>query len=69
MAPRENEKKLISKIVGLRQLIDVVDIGANPIEADGDPPYKKLSEAGLTSIVGFEPNINKPPKLLININK
>ncbi|MEI7694323.1 MAG: FkbM family methyltransferase [Chlorobium sp.] len=32
---------------------EIVDIGANPI--DGDPPYKKMLEAGLCRVTGFEP--------------
>lgn len=31
----------------------VVDIGANPIGAD--PPYKRMLDAGLCTLVGFEP--------------
>lgn len=34
--------------------IDVVDIGANPI--DGTPPYVPLLKSGLAKLVGFEPN-------------
>ncbi|MET0865306.1 MAG: FkbM family methyltransferase [Nakamurella sp.] len=33
--------------------VDVVDIGANPI--DGDPPYRLLLDAGLCRVTGFEP--------------
>ena len=33
--------------------IDVLDIGANPI--DGDPPYRLLLDAGLCRVTGFEP--------------
>jgi FkbM family methyltransferase len=33
--------------------VDVVDIGANPI--DGDPPYRLLMDAGLCRVTGFEP--------------
>ena len=47
-------KKSISTILDLSERIDVVDIGANPI--DGDPPYKKLLEANLANIFGFEPS-------------
>ena len=35
--------------------IDVVDIGANPI--DGDPPYRLLLDAGLCRVTGFEPQL------------
>lgn len=34
-------------------VVDVVDIGANPVE--GDPPYKPLLAAGRARVVGFEP--------------
>lgn len=34
--------------------IDVVDIGANPLE--DEPPYLGLLKAGLAKVVGFEPN-------------
>ena len=33
--------------------VEVVDIGANPI--DGDPPYRLLLDAGLCRVTGFEP--------------
>jgi FkbM family methyltransferase len=33
--------------------VDVVDIGANPI--DGDPPYRLLMNAALCRVTGFEP--------------
>ena len=35
------------------RLLEVVDIGANPI--DGDPPYKPLLDRGLCNVTGFEP--------------
>ena len=35
--------------------VDVVDIGANPI--DGDPPYRLLLDAGLCRVTGFEPQL------------
>jgi FkbM family methyltransferase len=44
----------IIKILRFKSLINIVDIGANPI--DGDPPYKSLLEKGLAHITGFEPN-------------
>ena len=34
-------------------LTQVLDIGANPI--DGDPPYKKMLDASLCTVTGFEP--------------
>lgn len=33
--------------------IEILDIGANPI--DGDPPYLPLLQAGLARVTGFEP--------------
>ncbi|WP_226913526.1 FkbM family methyltransferase [Gephyromycinifex aptenodytis] len=35
------------------EAIEVLDIGANPI--DGDPPYLPLLQAGLARVTGFEP--------------
>ncbi len=42
-------------------VIDVVDIGANPI--DGDPPYKNLLQSGNARLVGFEPQPEALEKL------
>ena len=36
-----------------RPAVEVVDIGANPI--DGDPPYGPLLAAGMAGVTGFEP--------------
>ena len=41
-----------------RPPVEVVDIGANPI--DGDPPYRPLLDAGGCRVTGFEP---QPPAL------
>ena len=38
---------------GAEPPVEVVDIGANPI--DGDPPYRLLLDAGLCRVTGFEP--------------
>ena len=35
------------------RLTAVVDIGANPI--DGNPPYKRMLDEGLCTVIGFEP--------------
>lgn len=43
----------IAQIIELHEQIEVVDIGANPI--DGDPPYKPLLDLGLCRVTGFEP--------------
>lgn len=48
--------KVSAPLFGLLQperLIEVVDIGANPV--DGDPPYKNLLDKGLCKVTGFEP--------------
>ena len=52
----------IPDLLDIRQLIDVVDIGANPI--DGEAPYKPLLDAGLAHVCGFEPN----PDALAQLN-
>jgi len=44
----------LADVLKIEQPIDIVDIGANPI--DGDAPYKKLLGSGLANIIGFEPN-------------
>lgn len=51
----------ISSLLSIQEFIDVVDIGANPI--DGVPPYKPLLDSGLAHIYGFEPNPNALAKL------
>ena len=43
----------LSAILLPSRLSSIVDIGANPI--DGDPPYKRMLEAGLCTVIGFEP--------------
>lgn len=53
----------LAKILKFKTKIDVVDIGANPI--DGQPPYKPLLDADLATVVGFEPN----PEALAVLNE
>ena len=56
---------IISKLASLLEIkspIDIVDIGANPI--DGETPYKPLLESGLAHVYGFEPN----PDALARLN-
>ena len=56
---------IISKLASLLEIkspIDIVDIGANPI--DGKAPYKPLLESGLAHVYGFEPN----PDALARLN-
>src|SRR5437763_8887102 len=43
----------LARLLSMRRLTHVVDIGANPIE--GAPPYKPLLDAQLCRITGFEP--------------
>ena len=47
-------KKSVFSMIDLSERIDIVDIGANPI--DGEPPYKKLLDSNLVNVIGFEPN-------------
>ena len=49
-----NIDQSISSLIELDEFIDIVDIGANPI--DGLPPYKPLLEKNLARVIGFEPN-------------
>jgi FkbM family methyltransferase len=44
----------LAGLLEITHAIDVVDIGANPI--DGEAPYKSLLDAGLAHVYGFEPN-------------
>lgn len=45
----------LADILGIAPVVNVVDIGANPI--DGDPPYLPLLAHGRARLVGFEPNL------------
>ena len=56
-------KKSVYGMLDLSEQIDIVDIGANPI--DGEPPYKKLLDANIVKVIGFEPNKDA----LIRLNK
>ncbi|MBL4690091.1 MAG: hypothetical protein JKY68_01280 [Rhodospirillales bacterium] len=47
-------KLSLSEILKTDVMIDVVDIGSNPIDAE--PPYSGLLRAGLARVTGFEPN-------------
>ena len=44
----------LNEILGLSLVVDVVDVGANPI--NGNPPYRPLIEAKTARVTGFEPN-------------
>jgi FkbM family methyltransferase len=51
----------LTEILNTTVEIDVVDIGANPIDAE--VPYLKLLKAGRANVVGFEPNPEALAKL------
>jgi hypothetical protein len=51
-----------SELTAMQVCINVVDIGANPI--DGVPPYASLLRAGNAKVVGLEPN----PEALAKLN-
>jgi len=58
-----NQKRSsLADLLDLKLVIDVVDIGANPI--DGVAPYKSLLDGGHARVVGFEPN----PDALARLN-
>jgi FkbM family methyltransferase len=37
------------------RLTAIVDIGANPLDSDGEPPYRQMLVKRLCTVVGFEP--------------
>ncbi|NQV82285.1 MAG: FkbM family methyltransferase [Rhodospirillales bacterium] len=55
-------KPSLNEILKTNVMIDVVDIGSNPIDAK--PPYAGLLKAGLARVTGFEPN----PDALAQLN-
>ena len=55
--------EFLAQLLQAERPIEVVDIGANPI--DGDPPYKILLDAGLCNVTGFEPQ----PDALAQLNQ
>jgi FkbM family methyltransferase len=52
---------VLTKILQPHSLTVVIDIGASTI--DGDPPYRKMLDAGLCEIIGFEPQPEALEKL------
>ena len=52
----------LASLLEIKTPIDIVDIGANPI--DGEAPYKPLLDSGLAHVYGFEPN----PDALARLN-
>lgn len=57
-------KLSLSEILMTDVMIDVVDIGSNPI--DEEPPYAGMLRAGLARVIGFEPNPDALAKLEAN---
>lgn len=53
----------LSKILGLKLTIDIVDIGASP--SGGNPPYQPLVEEEIATVTGFEPY----PEALAKLNE
>lgn len=49
-------------LLSLDRLTSIVDVGASPV--DGSPPYQRMLEEGLCTVVGFEPN----PSALADLN-
>lgn len=46
--------KKLAEIIGLDSRIQVIDVGANPI--DGKPPYHGIYSEDIAHVIGFEPN-------------
>ncbi len=59
------KRKSLMELLDDGTVIDVVDIGANPIASDGTPPYQGLLDSGYARLVGFEPN----PEALAELNE
>tara|TARA_B100000315_G_scaffold255950_1_gene300659 strand:+ start:11822 stop:12034 length:213 start_codon:yes stop_codon:yes gene_type:complete len=53
----------VSDILRFKSKINIVDIGANPI--DGDLPYKSLLNAKLAHVTDFEPNPDALEQLIL----
>lgn len=51
--PKRQELRELADLLQLVERLEVVDVGANPI--DGDPPYLSLLESGFANVTGFEP--------------
>jgi FkbM family methyltransferase len=49
------QSDFVADLLRPQRLTAVVDIGANPISADGAPPYKAMLTKRLCTLVGFEP--------------
>src|SRR5262245_43474239 len=48
-----SDPNFLNELLRPARLTSVVDIGANPIEAD--PPYKAMLQKRLCRVIGFEP--------------
>lgn len=51
----------LSDLLKPERLTAIVDVGANPVE--GHPPYRTMMEAGLCTVVGFEPLVEALTRL------
>lgn len=65
----QGNKDSLSKILNLDVTVDIVDIGANPVDGDGAPPYEMLVKSGLARVTGFDPNPEALEKLKKNQGK
>jgi FkbM family methyltransferase len=45
----------LADLIRPERLTAVVDVGANPLNSDGEPPYKPLLDRRLCTVTGFEP--------------
>ena len=55
------KRSSLASLLEIECPINVIDIGANPI--DGDAPYKPLLDSGLAQVYGFEPNLDALARL------
>ena len=53
-----NDDDFLTDLLRPERLTAVVDIGANPLRSDGEPPYKPMLARRLCTLVGFEPQLD-----------
>lgn len=61
-SPAPAQVHWLAELLQLDRLVEVVDIGANPI--DGEPPYQAMLDAAVCRVTGFEPQQHAFEKLL-----
>jgi FkbM family methyltransferase len=54
----KNTDDFLADLLRPERLTAVVDIGANPLSSDGEPPYKPMLARRLCTLVGFEPQLD-----------